>query len=94
MDCSVVAKGKRKTPNPEGRECEMTFQLISPFYLLLFAIQETQLFMLSAKPAVAFLSIFKSPSADAIFWKTKQNKTKQHRPTDNSPSLYQIQAYS
>lgn len=80
MDGRVVAKGKRKTANPEGHECEMTFSFT--LFFLSAAVWDsgkTAFHFVSARPAVALPSIFKSLSADAII-ETKQNKTGQiHR---------------
>lgn len=74
--------GQREKENPdsEGQGCVMTFW--SPFPFLPAAVCDsgkTALHAISAKPA--FLSIFKSLSADAIIWKTKQSKTKQKAQT-------------
>lgn len=85
MGCGVLAIGKRKTQTQRARS---VWWPLSHFLLFLFAAVcdsgKTALHAISAKPA--FLSIFKSLSADAIIWKTKQNK--KHKPTHSSSSTY------
>lgn len=67
MTGKVVAKGKRKTPNSEGHECEMTFSFTLCFLsAAVWDSGKTALHVVSAASAVAFLSISKSLSADSI----------------------------
>ena len=75
MGLRVVAKGKRKASNSEGRECAMTFSYFSPFYLLLFVIQEKRLFMLSGLNLL-WLSFPFLKGSQQMLSSGKQNKTK------------------